>query len=206
MKMIIGLTQSARLKRSLGVGIVIGILSNSLAYGIGGSIFLMFSFVFNDWVDADKDAIGHPHRAIPSGKITRKQALYFAALFLAGGFGQAWYFLPQFFTAFIAMYTLSVVYSFLLKPNVPIIATPVWSLAIAILFVRPFSEDMWVYGAVTAIVYAYEILLDYRDRVSDKEFCKTPTLANILGKNTIILAGLIFLASSIFLLQEIAGK
>jgi 4-hydroxybenzoate polyprenyltransferase len=205
MKMIIGLAESARLKRSLGVGIILGILSSSLEYGIGTTLFLMFSFLFNDWVDADKDALGHPDRAIPSGKITRNQAFLFSAFFLLIGIVQAALFLPQFLIAFVVSYALSIIYSYALKPNVPILATPFWSLAVAVIFVSPFSSDPLAYFFVTAIIFAYEILLDYRDRVADKEFCKTPTLANLLGKNTIILAGVIFFASSFFLLQEIIG-
>ena len=201
MKMIIGLVETTRLFKAFFVGTILVLGSGSIEYGIGTLFFLMFSFVFNDWVDALKDSLGHPERAIPSGKITRRQALYFSAVLFVVGLGYAQFFLSEFFTMFVVIYGLSMVYSFLLKPSIPILATPVWSSAVAILLVQPFTKNTSVYVAVTLLVFAYEILLDYRDRVSDKVFCKTPTIANILGKNTVILAILIFCVSSLFLIH-----
>jgi 4-hydroxybenzoate polyprenyltransferase len=189
MQIISGLIQSTRLLKSLAVGIIIALTSSSIEYGIGALFFLTFSFLFNDWVDASKDSLGHPERAIPMGKITREQAGLFSAALLLVALGYSKTFLPEFMGGFILIYSLSVLYSFFLKPNVPLLATPVWSAAVAVLFVQPFTRNITVYIAVTAVVVAYELLLDYRDRISDKAFCKTPTLANILGKNIFVLAG-----------------
>ncbi|OGG63711.1 hypothetical protein A3D66_00075 [Candidatus Kaiserbacteria bacterium RIFCSPHIGHO2_02_FULL_50_9] len=110
--------------------------------------------------------------------------------------GVSWsiFFLSDYIRGFSIIYFFSILYSWILKPNIPIFATPLWSWAIAILFLQPFSADLSAYLGVAIIVYAYELLLDYRDRKADKEFCKTPTLSNILGKSTQIIAGTLFLS------------
>lgn len=193
-----GLIQSARLYRVLGVGLVLALLLRSVEYSTGAVLFLAFSFLFNDWRDAEKDAVGHPTRAIPSGKITRRQALYSAGILLIAGLFHVKVFLDEFLEGFILIYVLSIIYSYFLKPNIPILGTPVWSLAVAILFVQPFTNDPRVYILVTLMVFSYETILDYRDRVSDKVFCKTPTLVNLLGKYSIFLAALIFCSSLVY--------
>ncbi|MDZ4226044.1 MAG: hypothetical protein U1C66_00965, partial [Patescibacteria group bacterium] len=65
---VFGLLQTTRSLKSFFVALLLGALSGSIFYGVETFLFLSFSFVFNDWVDADKDIIGHPNRAIPSGK------------------------------------------------------------------------------------------------------------------------------------------
>jgi len=194
-KKISGLIQTTRFTRSFVVGLIMYIASGSIYYGIGTLLFLSFSFAFNDWADALKDNIGHPNRAIPSGKLTRKQTLYISVGLLIMGVCWSALFLKEYTLVFTVIYLFSILYSFFLKPNVPILATVVWSSAIAILFLWPFTKNLAVYAAVIILVYAYELFLDYRDRKVDKEFCKTPTLANILGKYTPTVSGLLFLSA-----------
>ena len=199
-KSVYGFIQTTRLIKAFAVGTILAAASGSILYGIGVLFFLTFSFTFNDWVDAPKDNVGHPNRAIPSGKITRPQAFYISLALLLIGVGWSILFLPAFSPMFAFIYLLSILYSFFLKPNIPILATPVWSLAIAILFVQPFSGNITMYLAVASFVFAYEMLLDYRDRKADKEFCATPTLANILGKYTLIISVLAFFAGTALLI------
>ncbi len=194
-----GFLQTTRFTKSFGVALALSLLSGSIWYGIGALLFLLFSFAFNDWVDSPKDVVGHPHRAIPSGKITRTQSGFiFSALFITG-VSYSILLLDQYLIGFMCIYVLSVLYSFILKPYLPVLATPVWSASIAILFVQPFTNQLTVYFAIASIVYGYEMLLDYRDRDSDKQFCKTPTLANILGKGTYVVFTLAFLGGAILL-------
>lgn len=183
-----GFIQTTRFLKSLLVALILSFFSGSLLYGVSVLFFLTFSFVFNDWVDVSKDAVGHPHRAIPSGKITRTQAFVLAVVLLITGLILAFAFLDQYLLGLLTIYFLSVFYSLVLKPNLPILATPVWSTAIAILFVQPFTDDLHVYIATAIIVYGYEMLLDYRDIEADKQFSRTPTLANLLGKGSFFVA------------------
>ena len=50
-------------------------------------------------------------------------------------------------------------------------------------------------------MYGYELLLDYRDKDADRQFCKTPTLANLLGTRTSVVAGLFFVIGGILFAQ-----
>jgi len=202
MKQALGFAQTTRLFKSLAVGLIFGLLSGSAYYGVGTLIFLMFSFVFNDWVDTDKDKVGHPDRAIPSGKITRRQAFLAAAALLVMGIISTHVLLNEYIFGFAVIYLLSIVYSLILKPKMPILGTPVWSVTIAILFLQPFTTEVSIYIGLTLVVYAYELLLDYRDREADKEFCWTPTLSSVLGTNTLALSGATF-AVGAFLLASI---
>jgi 4-hydroxybenzoate polyprenyltransferase len=181
MTKIYGFLQTTRFLKSFFVAVAFTLLSISILYGIAAFFFLTFSFVFNDWVDVKKDTVGHPHRAIPSGKITRGEALIIATILLISGLVWVTIFQDHYLPGFLSIYIFSIIYSLILKPNLPIIATPVWSLAIAILFVQPFTDNLQAYIGVFSIVYGYEMLLDYRDRYADKQFIKTPTLANLLG-------------------------
>ncbi len=189
MKIILGFFQTTRFIKSIVVAIFLTLALTDIHYGIGVLIFLMFSFSFNDWVDAHKDAIGHPNRAIPSGKLTSRQAFGMSSGLFIVGLGWTVFYLSEYAVGFYAVYFFSVLYSYVLKPDIPVLATPVWSLTIAILFIQPFSFNLVFYLATALIVYSYELLLDYRDRESDKKFCKTRTLASILGKNTFVVSG-----------------
>lgn len=204
MKIISGFIQTTRFIKSLGIGLLLYFFSSSIYYGVAVLLFLLFSFAFNDWVDAPKDSIGHPNRAIPSGKITRQLALYFSTGVLIAGLAWSFIFLEEYALSFTVLYFLSITYSFFLKPNAPILATPIWSSAIAILFVQPFTKNISTYVAVGILVYSYELLLDYRDRKADKEFCKTPTLANVLGKYTFAVSGFLFLIGLTPLVQTLS--
>lgn len=185
MKVLHGLLQTTRFYKSFGVAVILSFLTSSIWYGIGALVFLLFSFAFNDWVDASKDTVGHPHRAIPSQKITKTQSLFFSILLLVFGVTYSFYFLHQYSIGFITIYSLSILYSLIIKPVLPIFATPIWSSAVAILFVQPLTDSLIPYIGTACVVYGYELLLDYRDRESDKQFCKTQTLANVLQEKTL---------------------
>ena len=145
MKQVLGFIQTTRLIKSLAVGLLLTIVSSSVHYGLGALIFLAFSFVFNDWVDAPKDKISHPCRAIPSKKITHRQAFYIAIVLLILGSGWTIIFLKEYIFGFLIVYSFSVIYSLILKPNIPVLATPVWSVTIAILFLQSFTTETSAY-------------------------------------------------------------
>jgi len=201
MKILFGLVQTTRFLKSLAVGALLALATGSMHYGICATLFLMFSFAFNDWVDFPKDKFGHPNRAIPSGKLTLNQASYIWTALLVIGVGWVIGFLSEYVLGFAIIYAFSIIYSYVLKPNIPTLATPIWSSTLAILFLQSLSANLTIYVAVTIIVYAYELLLDYRDRESDKEFCKTPTLANILSKHSRAVSGAFFLVGIALLIQ-----
>src|SRR3989344_5316957 len=198
--MIAGVIQTTRLFKCVIGAVLLAVGSGSATYGVSALLFLTFSFAFNDWVDAPKDSVGHPDRAIPSGKITRGQAGYLWLGLLVSGLVCLELFLSEYLVSFAVMYLLSISYSFFLKPNVPLLATPVWSLAVAILFVQPFTLEPLAFIAFASCMYGYELLLDYR-KDADRQFCKTPTLANLLGTRTSVVAGLFFVIGGILFAQ-----
>lgn len=200
-KSIRGFIQTTRLYKSVLVSLLLGIFTHSISYGFMSILFLMFSFSFNDFIDATKDTLGHPQRAIPSGKITRETCLYIAIILLLS----AIFILSlnnSFLYGFLFIFFSSIIYSSVLKPYVAPTATVVWSMTISILFVQPFSTDILLFIAVGLIIYGYELLLDYRDIISDSLFCKRPTTAIVLGKDSIYVAILLILIGSVTLIAR----
>jgi 4-hydroxybenzoate polyprenyltransferase len=56
---------------------------NLLVAALLGGISLNFVYVLNSWFDADIDSVNKPHRPIPSGVITEKEAWNYALILLA---------------------------------------------------------------------------------------------------------------------------
>lgn len=181
MSAIEGFLQTTRFAKSFAGSVLLFLASGSFEYAVASLMFFAFSFAFNDFVDAGRDLVGHPDRAIPGGKLTRQQGLLVSLVLLIAGIMWNAIYLGDFILGFATIYFLSFMYSILLKPHIPVIATPVWSLAVTILFLQPFLSDILVYIAFAIIVFGYETLLDVRDKLADKQFGSTPTLAFLLG-------------------------
>jgi decaprenyl-phosphate phosphoribosyltransferase len=86
---------------------------------IAFSLACSFIYVINDWVDADKDAL-HPRkklRPLPSGAISKSNALMIALICMAGALAVIYFAqLPDAFTGILAVYVvLNLAYSFVLK-------------------------------------------------------------------------------------------
>lgn len=197
--LIVGTFQTTRFFKSLFVSILFLFATNSLMYSLGVLLFLTFSFAFNDFVDANKDSIGHPERAIPSGKISRRNVLALSIILFILGILIA--VKTDFLIGFLIAFSFSLIYSSLLKPYIPILATFIWSLSVAIVFIQPFSREFLDFLGFMLVVYAYETLLDYRDIFADNQFCKTPTLAAIAGRYFIVLAILTAIAGFLLLFR-----
>jgi 4-hydroxybenzoate polyprenyltransferase len=195
--LISGVLQTTRFYKSLFVSSILFIATDSVEYGVCVFLLLTFSFAFNDYIDTSKDSVGHPHRAIPSGKISRLQGLVLSIILLILGLSVA--FGTEFSFGFTLTFLGSILYSLLLKPYIPLAATFVWSATVAIAFVQPFSNEFFDYFGVMLMIYAYETVLDFRDVIADNLFCKTPTLAALTGQYSILLSIVIGIAGILVL-------
>lgn len=86
---------------------------------IAFSLACSFIYVINDWVDAEKDLL-HPRkklRPIPSGKISKNNALVIASITLIGSCALIFFSqLPRAFSVILLVYVLlNLAYSFVLK-------------------------------------------------------------------------------------------
>lgn len=57
---------------------------------LAASFFYLGGMALNDALDAQRDAVDDPRRPIPSGRITRREALVIAVILLAGGLAATW--------------------------------------------------------------------------------------------------------------------
>lgn len=95
------------------------LVSHATIAFIAFSLACSFIYVINDWVDAEKDKL-HPRkklRPIPSGKISKNNALAIALATLLGSFSLIFFtHLPKAFVAILVVYILlNLAYSFILK-------------------------------------------------------------------------------------------
>ncbi len=201
--MLEGILQTTRFYKSVFFCVLLLIVSESLTYTAGGLFFLLYSFAFNDWTDAEKDIQGHPERAIPSGKITQTQGLYISLILLIIGVGIFVAFSSEFIIGIASMYVLSTAYSLFFKPYIPVFATILWCTSISILLLQTISQDITDYIAVILLMYSYEIMLDFRDKDTDKLFCKTPTIANLFGKYSLLISFVLFALGLLILIKKL---
>lgn len=201
--MLAGIIQTTRFYKSAIFCFLLYIISQSLLYSSGGLLFLLYSYAFNDWIDAEKDAVGHPDRAIPSGKITPRQSIYVFTSLLLAGIGWSILLVSDYTFGFASIYVLSTLYSLFFKPYVPLLATVLWCSSISILVLQTVSQDLNDYIAVVLLMYSYEAILDYRDKDADKQFCKTPTIANLFGKYTLVISFILFGIGILILVRQL---
>jgi len=183
------LAQSARVVPAVASGILLFWVSTELLYAISFTIFLMLSFLINDVFDflTGKDAICHPNRPLPSGRLSIGFALSMTVLvtlsLLASTLGQNTF---QSLSILLAA-GASFFYSFAAKRLFPAVGTVIWVLAVAISFLGAFGQfqEAHVYVLFFLTFYAREILLDIRDLDADKVLAKGPTLG-VLGSKSVL--------------------
>lgn len=179
-----GILCSTRALGSVIAGIIVTILANDVGYGVISTAFFLFSYIFNDICDWEKDRIAHPERPIASGLLPRHIAAAVAVILFLGGVGLAWLVARPMAVFFGLLYPASVLYSALLKRTIPAFATPWWCLLGASVFLLPIRPSALQFTSVFAFFLAREILLDFRDRRADDQFCLTRSIPILLGRHT----------------------
>jgi 4-hydroxybenzoate polyprenyltransferase len=191
---------------SLTAAILVGVHTQSYSYGVAAFLFLSLSFLFNDIMDflTGRDLLAHPERPLPSGAAS----LSGATIATAG--------LALVYLSFIAAYEadrflffsslalLSALYSIGLKMKLPVVATPLWSLALTFLVLWPADAKLAHYVAFFCFFYGRELLLDIRDSDADAFFSIPGRIPRLLRDHAEGLAALAFAtgAAISFVAQE----
>jgi len=201
---------ASRLPSSMVFGLVCGMLASSATFGVSIALAMAFSFIMNDLVDflTGKDLVGHPDRALPSGRTTVAAALLCTiglalAFFLLNALSYETYSSP------IAYFLGAVAYNLLLKEKYPVIATPFCALLFALVLSQAASFGFWEGLAVWFAVLAREFVLDYRDADADFEFNERRNIAHLLGNRVWLTVWLLTAAATTTWLvteSESAGK
>lgn len=177
------LLELMRFGRSVITALIVLPLSGRLDHYLVVLFIMLFSFTFNDWVDANMDKDGHPSRPIPSGRISEVEA----ALVSFGALGSGIYFsttyAPDLTKLFAYACIISGVYSWLLKRHLPLVATPIWTLCVTFIVLTPATISTLGWVLFFLVLYTHEVLLDMRDEKSDSIHCSTPSIATFLGQN-----------------------
>lgn len=184
MRLFYAFGRSTRLPGSLGAGAIIWLLTHDVAYAGVAVLFCLFSYLFNDACDHKKDKVAHPARPLPLGLMSQQIALGGSASLFVLGLLTALVLRPGLFKFFLALFAASFLYSIGLKRWVPAVATPWWCLLGTTLFLMPIQPDLWQFTCVFSFFFARELLLDYRDRFADQQFCRTAALPALLGRHT----------------------
>jgi geranylgeranylglycerol-phosphate geranylgeranyltransferase len=148
------------------------------------------SFAINDWWDHETDALGHARRAIPSGKVTRRAALWItaataaAALILSFSLGPV----LQFMVAFNLV--VSGVYSVRLKAtvlagNLTIAYLNASMLLFGGLAVGSVAPRLWPAILLTFLfTLPQEVLYDLRDKQADAAIGMRTTAVGLGARRT----------------------
>lgn len=164
-----------------------------------------FGFVLNDYVDVEKDRIGHPRRAISSGVIGRMQARYIIVFLavLSLSIASTLTFLSFIIDAITILF-LSI-YSYINN------RFGVWANTIAALCssftivfgmaVGAFSTPLLLMsGATFFMIVGREILLDIRDLKADTSFGKTSVPIRLGVDRAVNICMYLFIGSSALLI------
>ena len=92
---------------------------NSLLYLllliIGSFFAITSSYIFNDCIDIDVDTINLPERPLPSGLITKIEALFYGLILISISFIIAFYFSIQTFIILLISFLIIIYYSYYVK-------------------------------------------------------------------------------------------
>ncbi|MBI1805648.1 MAG: UbiA family prenyltransferase [Ignavibacteria bacterium] len=137
-----------------------------------------FGFVVNDCVDTEKDRINHPDRALVSGRLSKKQALFIAFLFAAASIFLSFNLNTTALLVDVGTVLLLSIYSFV-NNRYGIWANGITAVSssLTIVFgmsIGTFSLPLMIAaGGTFFMIFGREIVLDIRDLLADKSIGKT---------------------------------
>jgi 4-hydroxybenzoate polyprenyltransferase len=177
------LLELMRFGRSIVTALIVLPITWSLSHYVIFVCFLLFSFAFNDWVDAEMDRDGHPNRPIPSGRVGASEAAVVSFALGASGVYFSINYFPELIKLFAYACVTSMVYSWIVKRHLPLVATPIWTLCVTFMVLTPATVSTVSWMLFFVVLYTHEVLLDMRDEKSDRIHCTTPSIATLLGQN-----------------------
>ncbi len=151
------------------------ITGRSLSAALAVMLAVAASFAFNDWTDAAEDRIGHPERAIPSGRLSQAGALGAALGLAVLAVVAAWRLGPAPLSLVIVNLLVSALYSLHLKGTLLLGNAAIAYLNATILMIggmaaSAFAPVMW---PIAALVFLFtlvqEVLFSIRDRAADAQ-------------------------------------
>jgi len=157
----IALLESGRAMKSIFFCFFCILLGAEISEAVEIFLFLLFSYIWNDYIDADMDVLGHPKRPIPSGRLSESFARNFSvSLFFLGFCLDSMMTLP---------YVLSGIYS-PIKKRYPKFATSFWVLSVTL--VVTFKTHIGGFTPILffILLYLHELYLDFRDKDIDHMF------------------------------------
>jgi len=190
-------------------GIVTGTFSFSYVFAVALiSAFLICGSgdVINDYLDHKIDKISMPHRPIPSGRATRKNA--FNLFVIAGVIGiiLSYFVGPYFFAIAAVNFVISTAYAYKLKRIIFLKNVSVAWLAASSFLAAGFVGGVAINGALLLLVVisflaalSREMLKDVRDVAGDRS-AKITTVPLALGEKPARIIAMIFLYAACVLL------
>ena len=162
-----------------------------------------YGFVLNDYVDIEKDRINHHDRALPSGRLSRKQVLIPMPLLIISSIFFAFY-LPS-VALLIDVITILLLSTYSFVNN----KYGIWANAITALcssFTIVFGMSVGGFSVALIfcaiggffMIFGREIVLDIRDLAADKAFRKTSVPIRYGTKGAINISMYLFIISSLF--------
>ncbi len=171
-----------------------GLSLPAITLGLANSCLSAASMVINDLLDVEVDKINKPYRPIPSGQVSKNQALAFALALFAFGWLASFFVSPGHGLGAVLVTSLSVAYSlrlrrYLLIGNVLVAAVSCYPLFAGGLLMQAFDRLTLPLIAVFLFITGREMLKDAEDVAGDSRF-KNSSIANMWGTPAAIYAGL----------------
>lgn len=162
---------------------------------------LGLSFVLNDFFDSEKDSVNLPKRPIPSGKVSKSEALNISLMLVLAGSLSGYMVSIRALILFLTGVLLNVVYSGIIRKSnmIEFLGNLVTGILCSILFLYGWTVGGDIKPLVVPMVLTFlfitgrEILLDIRDVEGDRRF-GMKTFPVILGEKRAL-----FLAASFIL-------
>lgn len=184
MKSMFAFFKSIRVCQCLASALVLYLFSANLSYSIAFLLLLAFSYSFNDILDyaLGNDCEAHPHRPLPSGALSLKNALI-GCVGLAMLFCLQIVWMPSVSEKQVLLggIAISALYSLFLKRWYPGFAMPIWSTMTVVVFLQATHVEPIYYVLCAVFFVGRELLLDVRDEKTDKKLARLPSLATLLG-------------------------
>lgn len=169
-----------------------------------------FGFILNDYIDTDKDRISHPHRVLPSGKLSRRQVILMIPILVGGSILFSLYLGKEALLIDVMTILLLSLYSFInnkygIWANAITALTSSFTLIFGMI-VGGFSLPIAITSVGTFfLIFGREIILDIRDLTGDTAWGKTSVPIRYGIKKAIDISGFLLLVSSLLFISAAAG-
>lgn len=184
------------------------------AYAFLSVFFISASIlVLNDYFDVETDRINAPHRPIPSGAVSRPEALSFSILLMVAGLLLSYFLGAPAFACSIVLLIIGFLYNRKFKKS-GLPGNLMVSFSVGMTFVyggvsvgMPFNNVVWFFGLIAALVdLGEEIAADAMDMAGDR-IIQSRSLALRFGRDAAlrISGGIFFLVIALTVVPFLLG-